>query len=63
VQAIGVPLRVPYGSRTDALKTREWTPLEPGAIDFKWYVRGVGTVKELAKDGSERAVLVSFRPG
>ena len=43
------------------MKTREWTPLEPGAIDFKWYVRGVGTVKELAKDGSERAVLVSFR--
>ena len=61
VVAIGVPVRVPYGRWTNAMKTREWTPLEPGAIDFKWYARGVGTVKELAKDGSERAVLVSFR--
>jgi hypothetical protein len=61
VVTIGVPVQVPYGRWVNAMKTREWTPLEPGAIDFKWYVRGIGTVKELAKDGSERAVLVSFR--
>jgi hypothetical protein len=45
------------------LRTREWTPLEPGAIDFKTYRRGVGTVAERAKDGSERATLVAVRRG
>ncbi|HMJ00658.1 MAG TPA: hypothetical protein VK488_12540 [Gaiellaceae bacterium] len=29
-----------------ALLTQEWDPLEPGVIDHKLYVRGVGTVKE-----------------
>ena len=61
VVALGVPVRVPYGSWRDAMRTREWTPLEPGAIDAKYYVRGIGTVKEQAQDGSERSVLVSFR--
>ena len=51
----------PYSHSEAAMKTREWTPLEPGAIDFKYYLRGVGTVKEQAKDGSERGVLVSVR--
>jgi hypothetical protein len=51
----------PYVSSMTALKTREWTPLEPGAIDFKYYVRGVGTVREQAQDGSERNVLISMQ--
>lgn len=54
-------VRVPYSSSKDALKTREWTPLEPGVIDFKYYVRGVGTVKEQSADGSELGRLVSVR--
>jgi hypothetical protein len=61
IQALGVPVRVPYGSWPATMRTREWTPLEPGAIDAKYYVRGIGTVKEQAKNGSERSVLVSFR--
>ena len=42
----------------------EWTPLEPGVIDHKLYVRGVGTVLEQTiKGGSERIELVSVRRG
>jgi hypothetical protein len=45
---------------TNAVLTMEWTPLEPGAIDHKLYVRGVGTVMELAvKGGTERNELLS----
>ena len=48
-------------SRT-ALMTEEWTPLEPGVLDAKWYVKGIGEVKEATlKGGDERAELVSFR--
>jgi hypothetical protein len=47
-------------SSKHALRTREWTPLEPGVRDAKWYVRGIGTVRELTvKGGSERFELVA----
>jgi hypothetical protein len=45
-----------------ALMTEEWTPLEPGVRDAKWYVKGIGQVKEATLEGGdERAELVSFR--
>jgi hypothetical protein len=54
----------PYVSSTRALLTKEWTPLEPGVIDHKLYVRGIGTVlEETIKGGSERNALVSVRRG
>ncbi len=37
---------VPAGRFPHALETREWTPLEPGVIDRKLYVRGIGEVSE-----------------
>jgi hypothetical protein len=55
---------VPFVSSQHALRTREWTPLEPGVVDNKYYVRGVGTVREIAVKGPvERLRLVSFRKG
>jgi hypothetical protein len=46
------------------LLTKEWTPLEPGKIDHKMYVRGIGTVLEQThKGGDERAELVSVGRG
>jgi len=48
---------------TNAVLTKEWTPLEPGVVDHKLYVRGVGTVLEQTeRGGSERNELVSFTP-
>jgi hypothetical protein len=50
---------VPFGSFHNALKTAETTDLEPGTLDNKYYVRGVGEVKELAVQGpSEQLSLV-----
>jgi hypothetical protein len=41
--------------------TQEWTPLEPGVIDHKLYVRGIGVVLEQAqRGGNERNELISF---
>ena len=60
VLALHAPVTTPFVRSRDALLTREWTRLEPGVIDHKLYVRGVGTVREeTVKGGSERAVLVS----
>ena len=52
---------VPFVSTNKALRTKEWTPLEAGVVDNKYYVRGVGTVREVAVKGPvERLELVSF---
>lgn len=55
-------VKVPYGSFSDTLVTKEYTPLEPGAVDHKYYARGIGVVKEFAEDGSERLELASLSP-
>ena len=53
---------VPYTSSERALLTEEWSPLEPGVLDHKLYVRGIGTVLEQTiKGGNERNELVAIR--
>jgi hypothetical protein len=42
---------VPYGTFNHALKTKEWTPLEPGVRDNKYYVKGLGEIKEVTVKG------------
>ena len=64
VISLHATVRVPYASSSNALLTNEWTPLEPGVLDRKVYVRGVGTVLEQAvKGGTERAELIAVRHG
>ena len=46
----------------NALLTEEWTPLEPGVLDHKLYVRGTGTVLErTVKGGDELNELVRVK--
>jgi hypothetical protein len=60
----GVAVKVPFKSFPDGLLTKEWTPLEPGVLDHKYYARGIGTVLEqTVKGGDERNELVSFTNG
>ena len=60
MQAIGVPVQCSLRPLERRDEDAGMTPLEPGAIDFKWY--GADRHREGAgQDGSERAVLVSFR--
>lgn len=51
-----VPAKVPYGSFTDALLTRETTALEPGVVDHKLYVRGIGDVAEKTVIGGDESL-------
>jgi hypothetical protein len=50
---------VPYGSFDHSLVTKEWSPLEPGVAEHKYYAAGVGDVKEVTVKGpSETLGLV-----
>jgi hypothetical protein len=61
---LGAAVAVPALSSQHALKTEERTPLEPAVVDDKYYVRGVGTVAELAAKGPvEYNLLVSVKRG
>ena len=62
VLSLSATARVPYTSSKHALLTKEWTPLEPGVVDHKLYVRGIGLVEEeTVKGGNERDVLTAVR--
>ncbi len=52
-----------FGPRAKhALLTKEWTPLEPGIVGHKLYVRGIGQVLERSVSGeNETLELVSLR--
>ena len=59
IEALSVAVKTPYRSFTGALRTSEWTPLEPGVLDAKYYVRGIGEVSEASvRGGHERLSLV-----
>ena len=59
-RVIGLFRTVVGGRLTNTLLTKEWTPLEPGVLDHKMYVRGIGTVLEQSQKGpNERNELVA----
>ena len=58
VEALGVRVKVPYGSFDNALRTFEFTPLEPDAKERKFYVPGVGQVLTIDLETGEREELV-----
>jgi hypothetical protein len=49
--ALGQRVHVPAGTFAQTARTLEWSRLEPSVIDEKFYVRGVGVVRETAAQG------------
>ena len=57
--SLSARVSVPAGTFRHALRTEETTRLEPGVLDNKYFVRGIGEVKEVSiTGGAERLVLV-----
>jgi hypothetical protein len=55
-------LTIPYGSFDQVLETKEWTPLEPGVTEHKYYAAGVGDIMEVAVQGPpKRLELVDVK--
>jgi hypothetical protein len=53
-------VKTPYVSSNDALKTEEFSLLEPDVVDNKFYVRGIGLVREeTVQGGTDVLKLVS----
>lgn len=68
ILSLATSVSTPAVSSQSAMQTEETTPLEPGIVDNKYYVQGIGTVKEQQVAGfqpgqAEVTQLVSFTPG
>jgi hypothetical protein len=60
VLRLNASVSVPYGDFENCLETKEWTPLEPGHVEQKFYAPGVGLVLVLEHHGKiVRVELVS----
>jgi hypothetical protein len=68
ILSLATSISTPAVSSQNSMLTEETTPLEPGVVDHKYYVQGIGTVKEQQVAGfqpgqAEVTQLVSFTPG
>ena len=57
--AIDASLWIPAGAFVGAVKTRDFTPLEPGQVEEKYYARGMDLIKALNPTTGEEEVLIS----
>jgi hypothetical protein len=61
VLRLNAKVSIDYGDYEDCLKTKEWTPLEPGAIEHKYYAPGIGLVYiEELKEKTVKVELVDI---
>ena len=64
MKSVTARVSTPAASSSGAVLTEEWTPLESGVLDHKYYVRGVGTALEkTVRGGDERNTLVRVEHG
>jgi hypothetical protein len=61
IRSLSAHVRSPLVSSSRGMVTREWTRLEPGVVDHKYYVRDIGNIGErTVKGGHDRQRLVSM---
>ena len=60
VLALDATVEVPHGAFTGVLKTKEWSPLEPGVTTERYYVKDLGlALAEQVEGGTASEKLVS----
>jgi hypothetical protein len=60
---LNASVKTPFVSSNDALKTEEFSLLEPEVLDNKYYVRDIGLVREqTVQGGSDFLSLISVSP-
>jgi hypothetical protein len=61
VLALSENATVPYGSFTNCLKTKDYTPVESDVIENKYCAPGIGVVLEvMVKGDAERKELIGI---
>ncbi|MFH0983343.1 MAG: hypothetical protein V2A79_17630 [Planctomycetota bacterium] len=58
VISLDQPVTVAFGSFQNCLETKEFTPLEPGVVAYKFYAAGIGHVLSVEGDVREELIAV-----
>ena len=62
VMSTNKPVNTPSGNYPSALQTKEWTPDEPDVMINKYYVQGIGLVRDVSVEGdAEEFLLVEVK--
>lgn len=61
IVAADASVRVRAGKYDNCLRIKEWDPLEPGVVEYKYYARGTGVVLEEEPVEKVRVELYKFR--
>jgi hypothetical protein len=62
IVALGVKVKVKYGSFSNCLQTKDWNPLEPGNEEYKYYCPEVGNVVyEVGIESGESVQLIDIK--
>jgi hypothetical protein len=63
ILSLGEQAQVPAGHFRDVMVTKDFTPLHPRILEFKFYAPGVGPVLAMTiSGGSDREDLIAFAP-
>lgn len=62
IVALNQTVNVPFGALTGCIKTEEWSTLESGPHDNKYYCPQVGTALEVSGGSGERTELITMTP-
>jgi hypothetical protein len=60
VLSLDAQVDVPFANGNPILQTRDFSPMEPGAEEHKFYVPGVGVVLEVDLETGERLELIEY---
>jgi len=64
VLSVNEQVQAPFGHFAPALLTKEFTPVEPKALEYKLYAKGIGQIASVGVSGdSDREDLISYRKG
>ena len=62
VLSVAESVTVPFGSFENVVKTFDFSAIDPGLQEYKFYVGGVGFIKEINVKTGEELVLIEFVP-
>jgi hypothetical protein len=53
IVATDAKVTVPYGTFTNCIKTEEWSDIEPGIVEYKFYAKNVGVIRSVSVVGEQ----------
>lgn len=60
--SVAETVTIPLGTFENVVQTEDFTPLEPGVIEHKFYAEDIGVIQEINLENDETVTLIEFTP-